>query len=250
MMIKSIRLTIGTLLLSLCVTPILHAQDTGFSGFLHRAGAVVKAGAGQVLGQPAAATGNPSSVAVTTTGAYFRPTQPASGGEFQGLFDHWKQGDAWPRASVFFTEYGSQLPCWNVRATIWHSASSHHEETFQVCNAPIVTTDDLGNKAQVGGPALSGLMGQQLVLARNVPGISHAETSSSRNAGPNPPASPFGVNIAGLEGTRIRPMYNAVIIRMAWVTGYMTHDAAAINGLSGKSLWVAGFDPAGNHDQH
>ena len=43
MMIKSIRLTIGTLLLSLCVTPILHAQDTGFSGFLHRAGAVVKA---------------------------------------------------------------------------------------------------------------------------------------------------------------------------------------------------------------
>lgn len=248
-MIKPSQLATWTLLFSLCVTSILHAQESGFTGFLHRAGAVVKASAGQVLGRPAS-TANPSGVAATTTGAYFRPSHPTSGGQFQGLFDHWKQGDAWPRASVFFTEYGSQLPCWKARATIWRSPSSHHEETFEVCNAPVVVTDDMGNVAQVGGPGLTATMGEQLFLARNVPGISHAETSSSRNAGPNPPAEPFGVDISGLEGTRIRPMYDAVIIRLAWITDYINHDATSVNNLSGKSLWVAGFDPAGNHDKH
>ncbi|WEN13901.1 hypothetical protein PY254_11685 [Rhodanobacter sp. AS-Z3] len=239
----------GALLIGITFTSMVTAQESGIGGFLHRAGAVVKASAGQVLGQPTS-TQNPSGVAVTTTGDYFRPTHPASGGEFQGLFNHWKQGDAWPRASVYFTEYGSALPCWNARATIWRSASSHHEETFQVCNAPIVVKDDMGNTAQIAGFPLDGPLGTQFFIARNVPGISHADTAPSRNAGPNPPAAPFGVNIAGLEGTRIRPMYDDVVIRLAWVTGYMTHDGAPLNTLSGKSLWVAGFDPAGNHDAH
>jgi hypothetical protein len=227
----------------------LMAGSINAQTLFQRIGAAAKAGAGAVMGKPAGLSNsdNPSGVAVTTTGEYFRPINPAHGGEFQGLYDSWRQGNAWPRASVFFTEYGSQLPCWTARAVIWRSPTSHHEETFQVCNAPIVTHDDMGNAAQVGGPAEQ--MSQMLTITRNIQGITHADTSPTRNAGPNPPAMPFNVSIAGLEGTRIRPMYNAVIIRLAWVSGYIAPGDTEVNNSPGKSLWIAGFDPNGNHDK-
>ncbi|HEY0198142.1 MAG TPA: hypothetical protein VGC19_06310 [Rhodanobacter sp.] len=95
-MIKPNQIATWTLLLSLCVMPILHAQDTGVSGFFHRAGAALKSGAGQVLGHPNAG-------GATTTGPTFRPINPAADGQFTGLFDTWHSGDSWPRASVYFT---------------------------------------------------------------------------------------------------------------------------------------------------
>jgi len=236
----------ATALLALLAVSSTHAQT-----LFQRIGAVAKAGAGAVMGKPAGLSNsdNPSGVAVTTTGEYFRPINPSSDGQFQGLFGSWKQGDAWPRASVFFTEYGSQLPCWTARAVIWRSMTVHHEETFQVCNSPVVTHDDMGNVSQIGGNGMDAQMGTMLATARSIPGITHAENSPTRNAGPNPPVMPFNVVISGLEGTRIRPMYNAVLIRLIWTTGYLTLGESQINNASGKSLWVAGFDPAGNHDK-
>jgi hypothetical protein len=227
------------------------AQSTGFQGFLQRAGSAVSQSAGTIMGKPVGLSNsdNPSSVAVATTGEYFRPISPSSGGEFRGLYDSWRQGNGWPRASVFFTEYGSRLPCWTARAVIWRSPTSHHEETFQVCNASVTTKDDMGNTSQIGGPGIDSQMGAMLAATRNVQGITHAETASSRNAGPNPPAMPFNVVISGLEGTRIRPMYNAVLIRLIWVSGYLTMGDSQVTTTPGKSLWVAGFDPAGNHDR-
>lgn len=225
-----------------------HAQDSGLKGFLHRAGSTIGQVAGRALGAPANPAAAQTGGIASATGPYFERIKPATGGEFEGLFERWKQGDAWPRAAVKFTEFGSQLPCWTATATIWHSPSRSHEETFKVCNAPIVTTDDLGNPAQVGGMPLNGI-GTQLFLARNVPGISHADTSSTRNTGPNPPALLFGVSLVG-ESQRIAPLYDQQIVRLAWITGYINHGEGAVNNNSGKLLWVAGFDPAGNRDRH
>jgi len=233
---KPNQIATWALLLSLCVTPILHAQANGISGFFHRAGAALKIGASKVLGQP-----TPTGGGATTIGATFRPINPASGRQFTGLFDQWHSGDSWPRASVFFTKWGPNLPCWNARATIWHSPRSHHVETFQVCNAPLFIHDDMGGSMQL---TIDNSVETQIVIAQNIQGLTHADTANSRNAGPNPPRSLFGLNF-GAERVALMPQYHEILLRLMYAAGYEDATTKGINGMSGKVLWVQGFDPAG-----
>lgn len=240
MMIKPIQLATGVLLLCLCAMSGLHAQDSGVAGFFHRAGAALKSGAGQVLGQPHVSGGG-----ATTTGTTFRPINPATGGQFTGLFNQWHSGDAWPRASIYFTAWGPNLPCWTARATIWHSPRSSHVETFQVCNAPLFIHDDLGGSMQLSATRTAGSSVEtQMMIAQNIQGITHADTANSRNAGPNPPQSLFSLNF-GAEGPALLPQYHEILLRLMYAAGYEDATTKGINGMSGKILWVQGFDPAG-----
>lgn len=226
----------------LAVTSV-QAQDTGVAGFFQRAGAAIKNGASTALG-----TGSTGSQTrngqTTTTGPNYRPISPAGGGQFAGLFDHFHPGDTWPRAAVTFTSYGVTEPCWTARATIWRSLSVHHEETFEVCNSPMMATDALGNTEALGDSF--NIASGPLMQAQNIPGISHIQTANDRNTGPNPPMMLFSIDING----PILIQYEAMVVRLAWISGYINHEQQAVNNMSGKALWVAGFDPAGNHDRH
>lgn len=238
-MIKPTQFASAALLLSLCASPMLHAQDTGVAGFFHRAGAALKTGAGQVLGHPNVAGGG-----ATTTGATFRPINPVNGGQFAGLFDQWHAGDAWPRASVYFTSWGPALPCWTARATIWRSATSHRVETFQVCNAPLFIHDDMGGSMQLSATHSATNATLQMDTAQNIQGITHADTANSRNAGPNPPHMLFALNF-GAEGPALLPQYHEILLRLMYAAGYEDATTKGISNVGGKVLWVQGFDPAG-----
>lgn len=220
-----------------------QAQSTGVAGFFQRAGAAIKTGAGQVLGKPNTVAGT-----TTTTGATFRPISPSDGGEFQGLFEHWKQGDAWPRAAIYFTKWGTSLPCWTARATVWHSLSSHHDETFQVCNAPLVIHDDMGGTQTLG--ATGGFDPSQTIYkmdsAQNIQGISHADSSNTRDTGPNPPHNLFSLNWGTHQA--LLPQYHEILLRAMYACGYEDPTSKGINPMAGKLLWVVGFDQAGNAD--
>lgn len=226
-----------------CVNPA-QAQSAGFKGFLQHAGSALSQSARAVLGKKGATS--PAGT-TTTTGAYFRPISPAEGGQFQGLFDHWKLGDAWPRAAIYFTHWGSSLPCWTARATVWHSPTSHHDETFQVCNAPLVVHDDMGGTGLVGATGGSNpMLIFNMDRAENIPGISHADSSNTRDTGPNPPSLLFSLN----WGTHraLLPQYHEILLRAMHACGYEDSTTKGIDAQDGKTLWVVGFDQAGNAD--
>ncbi|MHB1056678.1 MAG: hypothetical protein ACYC0F_02200 [Rhodanobacter sp.] len=236
-------ITAAVIVFIAATTGLAHAQDTGFKGFLHRAGSAVSQTASNVLGNhpgPSNATGG----GATTTGATFRPINPVTGGQFAGLFDQWHAGDAWPRAAVYFTSWGPTLPCWTARATIWRSPNSHHVETFQVCNAPLVIHDDMGGSMQLSATKTTSNVTVQMDTAQNIQGITHADTANSRNAGPNPPHMLFALNF-GAEGPALQPQYHEILLRLMYACGFEDATTKGISNVNGKVLWVQGFDPAG-----
>jgi hypothetical protein len=182
------------------------AQSTGFQGFLQRAGSAVSQTASNVLGNHQG-VGNAGGGA-TTSGATFRPISPATGGQFTGLFNNWHSGDAWPRASIYFTAWGPNLPCWTARATIWRSVREHVEETFQVCNAPLFIHDDMGGSMQLSATHTTDNVVMKMDGAVNIQGISHADTANERNAGPNPPHSLFALSSSGIPASCSRERAN------------------------------------------
>jgi hypothetical protein len=224
-------------------TGAAHAQATGFQGFLQRAGSAVSQTASNVLGNHQGASN--AGGGATTSGAPFRPISPMTGGQFTGLFDNWHSGDAWPRASVYFTAWGPTLPCWTARATIWRSAREHHIETFQVCNAPLFIHDDMGGSMQLGTANTDGSDPTlKMDTAQNIQGLTHADTANSRDAGPNPPRMLFSLNF-GAEESALMPQYHEMLLRLMYASGYEDATTKGINNMAGKILWVQGFDPAG-----
>lgn len=247
MMIKRRIWGTAAALLALSLTP-LHAQDSGLKGFLHRAGSAITHTASKVLGgQGNGATANAAGPA-TTDGAYYRPISPAKSGDVVGIFAHHKVGDAWPRVAVKFTEAGTHLPCWTAVAEVWLSAKRHHQETFQVCNAPLAFTDAMGQTHYMTAPEDSIGNGQgriQLLTAQNIQGISHVDTAVGgvRNMGPNPPHMLFDLGDATEDGP-FAHQYHEILIRLMWVTGWLNHADPVLDTNSGKTLWVVGFNVA------
>ncbi|MGH8157672.1 MAG: hypothetical protein ACREPQ_06095 [Rhodanobacter sp.] len=217
-----------------------QAQDTGVSGFFHRAGAAIKQGTTSVLhGGSSGAQVDATGIAVTT-GDIYKPLSPASGGEFVGLFNGAHHGQLWPRAALTFLSYGATLPCWTIRATIWRSPISHHDETFQICHAPIMTTDAVGNQTEITGGF------NQVWMRRNSPGITHVQSSPARTTGPNPPDQFFMVP---LTDHLLEVQYKNILMRAAWVSGSINHANPSTDDGQFNLMWTAGFDPAGNHDR-
>jgi hypothetical protein len=216
-----------------------QAQDTGVSGFFHRAGAAIKQGTSTVLhGNTSGSQVDATGVAVTT-GNLYKPISPASSGEFVDLFNGARHGQLWPRAALTFLSYGATLPCWTIRATIWRSPTSHHDETFQICHAPIMTTDAVGNKTEITGAF------NQVWMRRNISAITHVQSSPTRSTGPNPPDAFFMVP---LTDHLLEVQYKNILMRAAWIAGSINHENPATSDGQFNLMWSAGFDPAGNHD--
>lgn len=183
---------------------------------------------------------------------------PISGGhEFQGLFardDHHaaQRGKLmWPRAALTFLEYGN-MPCWKVRARIWRSPSSSHDEIFQICNAPIVEKDDLGQDTELVVAAVHrGLTRMDSVRTTGT------NTGSERTTGPNPPAAPWSIDIARQDNGKVSTIQagaQAMEPRLGWVSGFVNRDemtmktATLLNPFLDARLWFAGFDPNGRRN--
>lgn len=233
------------LVLATLTTPSL-AQETGFSGFLHRAGAAVARTATAVTTPGAPQRPNPLGVA--SDGPYYRPISPAQGGTFPGIFSHYRPGlDSFPRVALTFTRFGASEPCWTVQATIWRSAKTSTIETFDICNAPIVALDDLGNPTTVNpGEALG--LANAILPAQNLEGSSHAPSSPTRTTGPNPPLQLFSIQATGPTADAFMTQYRVLLVRLAWLSGYLNPAAPTLNSTIGKSMWTT-FEASGNLDR-
>jgi hypothetical protein len=252
------------LILSLFAAVPATAQDTGFKDFLKHATAAV-------MGQPQNAStsknmlpGNvdavPGTIAVgqaVTDGAVYRPTGRS---EFKGIFDGYSVAKnvprgRFPRVALTFETYGGSVACWQVRATIWQSARNHRDERFELCDAPIVSHDDLGATTIMADPslALRGVIQGKHILA--LPGLT---VTDERTTGPNPARSPFAVSFGASTPNRsnLEAQYEAILSRAMVVSGYVSKSDAGGSDMRDASragsaeqlMWVAGFAPGGNQD--
>lgn len=202
---------------------------------------------------------NSQPAAASHEGPLFEPISPSTGGRFEGLFandDHTQaqRGQLqWPRAAITFTEYGSTLNCWTVRARIWSSANKSEEETFRICDAPVTSTDDLGRATRYELTPVMFLNNRM----RGVRTMALAHTGAQRTEGPNPPLEPWGVNIAREgDGDRnsIAMKLDSILPRLGLVAGYVTEadmyagERTIATGFQDPRMWFVRFDPKGNRD--
>lgn len=222
-------------LLLLFASDLAAAQDSGgFKGFLQRtAGAVL----GQSNGNGRAKAGNGPSF---TDGPVYRPISPASGGTFPDLFRGWSSINnpgKFPRVSLFFESFGASAACWRTRATIWTTETKHYEEVFDLCDAPVVTHDDLGATTTLSDPTTTYL--GKLSHETFAPGI---PVTADRTVGPNPPRIPFLMDFGSAPNkSQLRGQYQDIIVRAMIVSGYAKSPQEPL-------LWVGGFAPNGNRD--
>ncbi|UNU10228.1 hypothetical protein [Xanthomonas translucens] len=172
---------------------------------------------------------------------------PLTGGQtFPTLFrneDHDQaiQGHLqWPRAALTFVEYGRNLPCWTVKATIWTSPTVSREETFKTCmDAKLNKTNDLGETSTFGRSiGFVGLFNAQPRFGA-VP-----TTGDSRTRGPNPPRLLFQVDVDKAMRDKLRD----IVINAAWVSGFygQGNDLSHASIFYDYRMWIAGFEPSGN----
>ena len=216
---------------------------------MHRAGAAVSQTASKVLGDAPSVAGGQVTGPATTTGPYYRPLNPSAQGRIVGIFDGHKMGDAWPRVAVHFTQAGADQACWRAEATVWRSAKDRTVETFNICNAPLAFTDQMGQTHYMTAPEDAPGGGQGLVAintAQNIQGMSQANTvpGDARNAGPLPPHMLFYLG-QGSESGPLARQYHEILVRLMWLTGWMNHANPTIDIRSGKLLWVIGLEPPG-----
>lgn len=249
----------AVLLVSAFLLPAASSAQDGFKGFLHRTANAIT---GAPTSQPAAAP-NPTTWAngVTTTGAVFRPISPARGGEFPGIFNDYSIAKNsprghYPRVALTAEIYGGTMACWTFRATVWHSATNHHDERFELCNAPLMTKDDLGQPVEAANP--TGPLMSVITMHQTLPST-HVRVSTQRTTGPDPAAMPFAVQIAATTpaGKAMLAQYDQLIARAMFVSGYAPPDqmisgnayrTAGTVGADGRLMWFAGFAPGGNRD--
>lgn len=264
-----IGIGIGLILALSALTPA-HAQSAGGAkGLLFRAAAAV-------LGQPQSqqntkatvvhspdGAGIPGTVGAgqaVTDGPAYRPISPAHG-DFPGIFDGYSISKSvrrghYPRVALTFETYGATVACWKVRATIWQSAKSHHDEHFELCDAPLTSRDDLGQPMVIPDPTfpLKGVIESRHTMAAN--GMTVVD---ERTTGPNPPRTPFDLNVSATtpNASLFAFQYKAIMARAMVISGYAARsDVSSSNsmisstmaGSAGQLMWLAGFAPGGNQD--
>lgn len=255
-------------LVALCLPNSSNAQSAGGAkGFLYRAAAAV-------LGQPQKNTqakeiqsqagadipGTMGAGQAITDGPVYRPLSPTHG-QFPGIFDGYSVSESvrrghYPRVALTFETYGATIPCWKVRATIWQSARNHHDERFELCDAPLTSQDDLGQPMVIPDPTLplSSVIQSRHILP--APGLT---VSDERTTGPTPPRSPFNINIGSTtpDAGLFLFQYKAIVARAMVISGYASRSdvsggnsmlSAPTAGSAGQLLWVAGFAPGGDQD--
>lgn len=183
----------------------------------------------------------------------FTPIDPKTDGQFEGLFDGKAQTNsiihkvAWPRVSLVYLKYGADLKCWTIRATIWKSEASHHNEEFQVCDVPVAVKDDLGRVVYVKEDAL--VQESLLVDTMRAPGsiFKIKNSGERRTAGPLPPERMFDI----VTSTNLSRRINDINVRLAYISGLLNiHNEKTIyDGMSDPisndfRMWYWKFEQA------
>lgn len=179
---------------------------------------------------------------------------PISGGQaLSGLFAGQNQQKAnygqiaYPRVALQYLSYGANHPCWKVQATIWSSPKHSHDEVFQVCDAPIVVKDAVGQSGALNPQAIIDKIDQTRAP------INVANTGEQRTRGPLPPLRPMSVQLAS-SGFGVNPLaarLDAINARIAHVAGYVPLGDAGLMSVMSSAfydyrVWIWKFDPAGN----
>lgn len=130
---------------------------------------------------------------------------PISGGNtLSGLFAGQNQHKAnygqiaYPRVALEYLSFGADQPCWKVRATIWRGPKQSHDEVFQVCDAPIVVRDAVGQSGQLNPQGII-----DKIDGTRAP-MNVSNTGDQRTRGPLPPLRPMSVQLANTG-----PMFQA-----------------------------------------
>jgi len=177
----------------------------------------------------------------STRGNAYRPINPAVG-TLENIFPAEQMGEAgrgqipWPRIALTVEEYGVHLDCWTFKAKVWTSATSNHDETFEICgSAPVRTKNDLGEE-QLTTDGLTDFIPIESAMAIYAP----TNTGSVGTEGPNPPQALFERNIPqALHQAEI-----PILWRLLTVTGFLRNISGANHDYR---MWIAGYKPAGNH---
>lgn len=248
------RMAASIAVVSLLLTTHVQAQTTGgLRGFFQKAGATASHAASSVFGSDNRSTA-PGQVAgpATTTGAYYRPLNPLSAGTIVGIFDGHRIGDAWPRVAVRFTRAGADQACWTAQATIWRSPKDRRTETFDICNSPLAFTDAMGQTHFMTAPEDAPGGGQGTLafsIAQNVQGMSHVDTALGDARDTElPPNMLFYLGPDSQTGP-LAHQYHEILVRLMWLTGWMSHNNPTIDIRSGKTLWVVGIDANSSRPQ-
>ncbi|MDR6640891.1 hypothetical protein J2X57_000085 [Luteibacter sp. 1214] len=247
---------IGAAFAALVIAVVTSAQaqdqESGFKRFMHRAGAAVSQTTSKVLGNTSAAPGGQAAGPAKTTGAYYRPINPSIPGAIVGIFDQHRMGDAWPRVAVRFTRAGADQACWTAQATIWRSPKDRRTETFDICNSPLAFTDAMGQTHFMTAPEDAPGGGQGTLafsIAQNIQGMSHVDTAPGDARDTElPPNMLFYLGTDSQTGT-LAHQYHEILVRLMWLTGWMSHSNPTIDIRSGKTLWVVGIDANSSRPQ-
>ncbi|WP_295558144.1 hypothetical protein [uncultured Stenotrophomonas sp.] len=178
-------------------------------------------------------------------------------GRINGLFKNENHQSAqqgrldWPRVALTYKEWGATLPCWTVEARIWTNPTASTTERFRACaDASLTIRDDLGEEAELNSNARAKAITDLLVGLRVRPG--KPNTGDDRTSGPTPPREPFNVRTTR-EGVAWQA--RKVALSAAWVSGYLRAEdlypgpSGILTPFRDTRMWIAGFDPAGNHDK-
>lgn len=241
-------LALLTLALASCPT-LAQDQPEKKPGFFRQLGDSLKDAGERMVGA------KPRSGARNATGPLYTPISGA--GRINGLYKNENHLQAqmghldWPRVALTFREWGANLPCWTVEATIWTSPNASSVETFQACaDAPLTIRDDLGEEAELNDNARTKATTDLMVGLRVRPG--KPNTGDQRTIGPNPPREPFNV-VTSRDG--VAEQARKVALSVAWVSGYLRAEdlypgpSGILTPFRDTRMWIGGFDPNGNRDK-
>jgi len=180
---------------------------------------------------------------------------PISGGNsLSGLFAGQNQQKAncgqiaYPRVALAYLTYGANLPCWKVRSTIWSSPKHSHDETFQICDVPIVVKDAVGQASTLNTQGIVDKIDGTRAL------LNVANTGEQRTRGPLPPLRPLSVQLVStgpmFQGNPLQTRLDAINSGTAYVSGYVPlGDSSAISVVSSAfydyRIWIWKFEQGG-----
>jgi len=196
--------------------------------------------------------GSTGSANASASGPVYTPI--SGGSSLSGLFTGQNQQRAnygqipYPRVALDYLTYGANLPCWKIRATIWSNAKHSHDETFQICDAPIVVKDAVGQ---------SGTLNTQAIIDKidgtRAP-LNVANTGEQRTRGPLPPLRPLSVQLVStgpmFQGNPLQTRLDAINARIAYISGYVPlGDSSAMSVVSSAfydyRIWIWKFEQGG-----
>lgn len=196
--------------------------------------------------------GSAGSANASASGPVYTPI--SGGNSLLGLFAEQNQQKAnygqipYPRVALDYLTYGANLPCWKVRATIWSSSKHSHDETFQICDAPIVVKDAVGQSGTLNPQAIVDKLDQTRAP------LNVANTGEQRTRGPLPPLRPMTVPLASTGpmflADPLQVRLDAINARIAYIAGYVPLGDSSLMSVVSSAfydyrVWIWKFEQGG-----